>query len=118
MNHQSGRRKLNVNPAHKRSMMRNQVMDLITHGYLVTTKARAKETQRFAERLVTVARDGESVSARRRVHALLPYKADVVVKLFKEIAPRYLQRNGGYTRVISMGRRVSDTAEVARIEWV
>lgn len=118
MNHLSGRVKLNVKPSHKRSMMRNQVMTLIEQGHLVTTKARAKEAQRFAERLVTLARDSESIAARRRAHALLPYKDAVVVKLFKEIAPRYLQRKGGYTRVILMGRRVSDTAEVARLEWV
>lgn len=118
MNHQSGKRKLNRSPAHKRSLIRNQTMHLITYGYLVTTKARAQETRRFAERLVTIACKGNNFNARRRAKMLLPYKDDVLVKLFKDIAPRYVDRNGGYTRVISLGRRASDTAPVARLEWV
>ncbi len=118
MKHQNGRKKLNLPSAHRRSLIRNQTMGLIEHGHLVTTKARAKEVKRFVEKLVTLARDGNTFNARRRAKALLPYKEEVLVKLFKEIAPRYVQRPGGYTRIIPLGRRISDTAEIARLEWV
>ncbi|MFA6066171.1 MAG: 50S ribosomal protein L17 [Candidatus Babeliaceae bacterium] len=118
MNHQNGRKKLNLNPAHKRSLMRNQAMILITHGTLTSTKARIKEVRRFAEKLVTLAREGNTFNARRRAKALLPYKEEVLVKLFTEIAPRYVQRPGGYTRIIPLGKRMSDTATMAKLEWV
>lgn len=118
MIHQNGRKKLNVKPAHKRALLRNQAIHLITYGHLVTTKARAKETQRFAERLITLAREGNHFNIIRRVKALLPYKQEAITALFKDIAPRYVNRPGGYTRIIPMGRRVSDTAVIARLEWV
>lgn len=118
MRHQNGRKKLNVKAPHRRSLLRNQVIHLITHGHLVTTKARAKETQRFAEKLVTLARKGNDFNVRRRAKQLLPYKDDALVKLFKEIAPKYVERPGGYTRMIPLGRRASDLAAIARLEWV
>ncbi len=118
MKHQSGRAKLNVKPSHKRSLVRNQAIHLITFGHLTTTKARVKEVQRFTEKLVTIARKGNNFNARRRVLALLPYKQEAILKLFNDIAPRYTERPGGYTRVIPMGRRTSDTATIARLEWV
>ena len=118
MIHQSGRKKLNRAPAHRRSMLRNQVMTLITYGHLVTTKVRIKEVRRIAEKLVTLAREGNTFNARRRAKALLPYKDEVLVKLFNEIAPRYVSRPGGYTRIIPLGRRISDTADMAKLEWV
>jgi large subunit ribosomal protein L17 len=118
MIHQNGRKKLNLKPAHKRSLMRNQTIMLIEHGSITSTKARIKEVQRFAEKLVTLAREGNNFNARRRAKALLPYKDEALVKLFMEIAPRYAQRPGGYTRVIPLGRRLSDTATMAKLEWV
>jgi large subunit ribosomal protein L17 len=118
MRHQNGRQKLNIKPSHKKSLMRNQVIHLIMYGHLTTTKTVAKETQRYAEKLVTVAREGNNFNARRRAKALLPYKDEALIKLFTEIAPKYVSRPGGYTRVIPMGKRMSDTAEVARLEWV
>ncbi len=118
MKHQNGRRKLNLKSSHKKSLMRNQVIHLITYGHLTSTKVTVKEVQRFAEKLVTLAREGNNFNARRRAKALLPYKEDALVKLFTDIAPKYVSRPGGYTRVIPMGKRVSDTAEVARLEWV
>lgn len=118
MIHQSGRKKLNMKPAHRRALLRNQTMLFIEAGSITSTKARIKEVQRFAEKLVTLAREGNTFNARRRAKALLPYKEEVLVKLFKDIAPRYTQRPGGYTRVISLGRRMSDTAEMAMLEWV
>lgn len=118
MIHQSGKSKLNVKPAHKRSMMRNQVLSLITYGYVVSTKARVKETRRLAEKLITLAREGNTFNVRRRVKSMLPYKEEAVIKLLQEIAPKYQDRPGGYTRIISMGQRPSDTAHIARLEWV
>ena len=118
MNHQNGRKKLNLTAPHRRALIRNQAILLITEGSLVSTKARVKEVRRFAEKLVTLAREGNTFNARRRAKALLPYKEEALVKLLTEIAPRYVNRPGGYTRIISLGRRVSDTAEVAKLEWV
>lgn len=118
MMHQNGKKKLNRKPAHRKSMLRNQVIHLITYGHLVSTKVRVKEVQRFAEKLVTIARVGNEFNARRRVLSMLPYKQEALKKLFADIAPKYVNRNGGYTRVIPMGQRKSDTATIARLEWV
>ncbi len=118
MMHQSGRKKLNMKSSHRRSVLRNQVIHLITYGQLITTKPRVKEVKRLAEKVVTIARVGNTFNARRRVQALLPYKKEAVLKLFTEIAPRYTDRPGGYTRMIPLGRRQSDTAPIAKLEWV
>jgi large subunit ribosomal protein L17 len=118
MNHQNGRSKLNLKSSHRKAFLRNQVIHLITFGSLKTTKANAKEVKRFAEKLVTIARKGNDMNSRRHVKRLLPYKEEALVKLFKEIAPRYVERPGGYTRLIPMGRRMSDLAQIARLEWV
>ena len=116
--HQSGHKKLNLKSSHRIAMLRNQVIHLITYGHLITTKPRLKEVKRLAEKAVTVARDGNTFNARRRVQALLPYKKEAVLKLFQEIAPRYVDRQGGYTRIIPLGKRRSDTAPIAKLEWV
>ncbi len=118
MRHRSGKKKLNIKPDHKRSLMRNQAILFIEEGHITSTRARIKELQKFVERVVTVARKGNDFNTRRRVKALLPYKEQAVVKLIKEIAPNYVERPGGYTRVIPMGKRTSDTATIARLEWV
>ncbi|MCX5925273.1 MAG: 50S ribosomal protein L17 [Candidatus Dependentiae bacterium] len=118
MRHQNGRKKLNLKYSHRVAMLRNQLIHLIQYGCLVSTRARVKEVQKFADKVVTIARVGNEFNARRRVHALLPYKEEAVIKLFKEIAPQYTERPGGYTRVIPMGKRISDTATIARLEWV
>lgn len=118
MRHQNGRKKLNLKGSHRRSLLRNQVIHLITYGSLTSTKANVKEVQRFAEKMVTLARVGNEFNARRRAKALLPYKEEALIKLFTDIAPKYVGRPGGYTRVIPMGRRKSDTAPIAKLEWV
>lgn len=118
MKHQIGRKKLNMKPSHKRSMLRNQIITFITHGHLVTTKVRVKEVRKLAERLVTIARQGNNFSMRRRALMLLPYKKEALDKLFVEIAPKYTERPGGYTRIVPLGQRASDTATMARLEWV
>lgn len=117
MMHQNGHRKLNRKEPHRRAMMRNQVLHLIEYGHLTTTKARVKEVQKIVERAVTVARI-DDFNSRRRLHALLPYKPAIVLKLVKDIAPRYVNRPGGYTRTVPLGRRMSDTTVMARLEWV
>ncbi len=118
MRHQSGKKKLNIRSPHRRALMRNQVIHLITYGSLTTTKRRVKEVQKVAEKCVTAARKGWDFNTIRRVKQLLPYSATAVEKLIKEIAPKYVERPGGYTRVIPMGNRTSDTATIARLEWV
>jgi large subunit ribosomal protein L17 len=118
MNHRNGRKKLNMKPSHKRSVLRNQVITLIMYGHVVSTKARVQEVRKLAERLVTIAREGKSFNGYRQALSLLPYQESALNRLFEEIAPRYVERNGGYTRVISLGQRISDTATVARLEWV
>lgn len=118
MKHQIGKKKLNLKSSHRRSMLRNQVIHLIEHGHLVTTKPRVKEVRKLAEKVVTLARKGNTFSIRRHVHSLVPYKQAAMDKLFVEIAPKYVERPGGYTRIIPMGRRVSDMAPIARLEWV
>jgi len=118
MIHQNGRKKLNLKAPHRRALLRNQAIHLIKYGHLTSTKARVKETKRLIERIVTIAREGNTFNARRRVHALLPYDEKAVIKLFKDIAPQYISRPGGYTRIVPMGKRMSDTATIARLEWV
>jgi len=118
MRHQSGKKKLNLKSAHRKALVRNQVIHFIENGHLTTTKVHVKEVRKFAEKLVTIAKVGNVFNARRRAKQLLPYKDEALVKLFKEIAPKYTERPGGYTRIIPLGRRASDTAEIARLEWV
>lgn len=118
MKHQFGRVRLNLRAPHREALLRNQTILFISKGHLTTTKARAKEVSRFAEKLVTLAREGNTLNARRRAKSMLPYSEEALVMLFKEIAPKYTHRPGGYTRLIRLGKRTSDTAEMARLEWV
>ncbi len=118
MMHQNGRKKLNMKSAHRKATLRNQVIHFIKNGVLQTTKPRLKEVQRLTERIVTIARVGYDFNTIRRIKAMLPYDTAAVVKLIKEIAPKYVGRPGGYTRMIPLGRRTSDTAPIARLEWV
>ena len=104
--------------SHRCSVLRNQVIHLITYGHLTSTKVRVKAVQRLAEKVVTLARVGNHFNARRRVQALIPYKEEAIIHLFNVIAPRYVDRPGGYTRVIPLGTRTSDTATIAKLEWV
>lgn len=118
MMHQNGRKKLNRKSSHRVALIRNQMIHFINYGFLISTKPRVKEVQKSIEKIITIAREGNHFNARRKVHALLPYDSDAVKKLFMDIAPKYVQRPGGYTRVLNLPRRQSDTAPIARIEWV
>ena len=118
MNHQNGKKKLNMKSGHRKAFIRNQVIHLIKYGVLQSTKVRVKEVQRVSEKIVAIAKKGYDFNTIRRVKQLLPYDDAAVKKMIKEIAPRYVDRPGGYTRVVPLGRRESDTATIARLEWV
>ena len=118
MIHQSGRKKLNLSSSHRKALIRNQIITLIDYGYLVSTKARVKEVRRFAEKLVTLAKKGKNFNTIRAAKSFLPYKYQSIIKLFDDIAPKYTNRAGGYTRVIPLGKRMGDTADIAKLEWV
>lgn len=118
MKHQIGKKKLNRRASHRRALLRNQVIHLIKYGSLKSTKVRVKEVQRMAEKAVTIAKKGNDFNTIRRLKKLLPYDEKMVSKLVKEIAVNYADRAGGYTRVIPLGKRPSDTATIARLEWV
>lgn len=109
-------RKLGRTTDHRKALLRNQVTSLLRSGKIETTVAKAKETQRMAERMITLAKRGD-LHARRQALAYI-YDEDVVTKLFTEIGPNYEERNGGYTRVLKMGPRRGDAAEMAILELV
>ncbi len=114
MRHRKDHRKLGRPADQRRAMLRSQVDALFRHSRVKTTVQKAKETQRLAERLITTAKRGD-LHARRRVLRNIRDKA-LVAHLFDEIAPRYADRDGGYTRVIRAGRRAGDNAEMAILE--
>lgn len=111
-----GYRKLGRPSAHRKAMLRNLVTDLLREGRISTTETRAKEARRQAEKMITLAKRGD-LHARRQVLAYV-YDEDVVTKLFDEIAPNYADRNGGYTRILKLGPRRGDCAEVVFLELV
>jgi large subunit ribosomal protein L17 len=111
-----GYRKLGRNSAHRKAMLRNLVTDLFREGRITTTEMRAKEAGRIAEKLITKAKRGD-LHARRQVLEFITDEA-VVSKLFGEIAPSYAERNGGYTRILKLGPRQGDNAEVVYLELV
>lgn len=112
----SGYRKLGRDSAHRKAMLRNLVTDLFREERITTTDTRAKEARRQAEKMITLAKRGD-LHARRQVLAYV-YDEDVVAKLFDEIAPKYEDRNGGYTRILKLGSRRGDTAEEVFLELV
>jgi large subunit ribosomal protein L17 len=116
MRHRVRGRKLGRTTAHRTALFRNQLTALFTHERIITTVAKAKELRPLAERMVTLAGTG-TLPARRKVLTMVPDK-DVVRRLFTEIAPRFTERPGGYTRIMRLGRRRGDGAEMAIIEFV
>lgn len=111
-----GHRKLGRPTAHRKAMLRNQVTDLLREGRITTTITRAKETRRMAEKMITLGKRGD-LHARRQALAYI-YDEDVVTELFDNIAPKYAERNGGYTRILKLGKRQGDTAEMVFLELV
>jgi len=116
MRHRVAGVKLSRSPAHRRALFRNLVTALLEHEVIRTTDAKAKETRRWADRMITLGKQG-TLHARRRAATVLR-RASVVKKLFDEIAPRYAERNGGYTRVVKLGHRLGDAAHLSIVELV
>lgn len=136
MRHRKTGRKLGRNQSARKAMFRNMVTSLMEHGQIRTTEAKAKELRRYAEKVITIAKrapndaaiaamsgDDEARAKAARVHAIRRARrwvnnAGVLGHLFSELAPRYADRNGGYTRVIKAGFRPGDNASMAIIELV
>src|SRR5437660_2088695 len=116
MRHQKKTSKLGRTAEHRKALLANQVCSLIEHQRIQTTLAKAKAVRPLAERMVTLGKNG-SIHARRTALATLRQKS-AVKKLFDDIAPRSAERNGGYTRIVKLGQRKSDSASMAFIEWV
>ena len=111
-----GQRKLGMPTDQRRALLRNQVTSFLENGKITTTVTRAKETRSMAEKMITLGKKG-TLAARRQALAYIT-KEDVVTKLFNEIAPKYAERNGGYTRIYKLGERRGDAAQMAVLELV
>ena len=116
MRHKSGYRKLNRTHEHRKSMFSNMICSLIEHEQITTTLPKAKELKRMMDKIITLAKKGDLHS--RRIIVSRIKQQEAVRKLFKIIAPRYKNRNGGYGRVIKAGFRYGDMAPKAIIELV
>ena len=109
-----GTRKLGRTSDQRRAMLRQLTTDLLEHGKLETTFYRAKEVQPVVEKMITLGKKGNLAAYRKALSYIT--KEDVAQKLFKEVAPGYAERSGGYTRVVRIGQRRGDAAEMAIIE--
>ncbi len=116
MRHQKSGRKLNMNSSHRKAMFRNMATSLFKHEIIKTTVPKAKELRKVAEPLITLAKT-DSVAHRRKAFDRLRDK-EVVGKLFDELGPRYVQRPGGYLRILKCGHRPGDKAPMAYVELV
>jgi large subunit ribosomal protein L17 len=123
MRHRYGHRRLSRNTKERRALLRGLATDLLHHEHIVTTVPKAKEVRPIVERLITVAKrgvkaadpKGRTLAARRLVMTDI-VNEDVVTKLFDELAPRFMERPGGYTRILRLGHRRGDGGEIAQIE--
>jgi large subunit ribosomal protein L17 len=129
MRHRYHGKKLNRSSSHRKALRMNLATELLTHGRIKTTLDKAKFVQGSAERLITIAKRGLAkaeaqgdatiaVHARRQVASRLNNNRDLVTKIFDELAPLYAERPGGYTRILKLGTRKGDNAEMALIELV
>jgi len=116
MRHQKSGRKLNMNSPHRKAMFRNMATSLFKHEIIKTTLPKAKELRKVAEPLITLAKN-DSVAHRRRAFDRLRDK-EAVGKLFEELGPRYVERPGGYLRILKCGHRAGDQAQMAFVELV
>jgi len=110
-------RKLGRESRIRRSILAGLTKDVINNGFVVTTEARAKEVRKFVDKMITYGKKGTLIS-RRQALAFLHNDKDVVSKVFNELAPKYAERNGGYTRIIKLKERVGDDALMVRLELV
>ena len=123
-------RKLGRTSAHRKSMLRNLTTDLLVNGKIVTTETRAKEVRKFADKMITLGKKGDLAARRRAAAFMMDVVADVkedgdkvvvqtaLQKLFDDVAPRYAERNGGYTRILKMEERRGDAAKMVVLELV
>jgi len=116
MRHRNDHRRLSRSPSHRKAMLRNLVTSLLEHEEVRTTTAKAKEVRRIAERMITLGKDG-TLAARRRALETLRSK-EVASKVFGDLAQRYGARPGGYTRILKLGPRHGDNAEMSIIQLV
>lgn len=116
MRHRYSGRKLGRTTAHREMLLRNLATSLVEKERIRTTAAKAKEVRPLAEKMITLGKAG-TLAARRRALAVL-VKEDAVARLFDTVAPRFAERNGGYTRIVKLGPRKGDGAEMAVIELV
>jgi large subunit ribosomal protein L17 len=114
MRHRNEGRKLSRNTSHRRALLRNLVTSLLEHGRLMTTLPKAKEVRPLAEKMITLGKK-DSLHARRQVHSYL-LKDATAKKVFDTIAPKFAERKGGYSRIIKLGNRKGDGADLAIIE--
>jgi large subunit ribosomal protein L17 len=117
MAHRIDGRKLGRSSGHRVALYRNLTVSVLRYERVKTTEAKAKEVQGRVERMITLAKRGD-LSARRTVISEFPNEPLVVTKLFSEIAPKYEDRTSGYTRIVKIGQRAGDAAEMVQIELV
>jgi large subunit ribosomal protein L17 len=117
MRHQKTRNKLSRDSAHRRALLMNLSKEIIEHERITTTEAKAKAVRPVVEKLITLAKRGD-LHARRQALSTLSQDKFAVHKLFDEVAPRYAERPGGYTRILKLGPRRSDATEMVLIELV
>lgn len=116
MRHRKSGRKLGMKSGHRRAVLRNLTTELLEHEKITTTEPKAREIHRIAEKIITLGKEG-SLHARRQALSFLTDER-VVDKLFAELAPRYAERPGGYTRIVKLGPRLGDGAPMALLELV
>ena len=116
MKHRIAGRRLDRTTEHRTAMLKNMATSLFRHERIVTTTPKAKELKRYAEKVITLAKNGSS-HARRQAHVEIR-DVEVLNKLFETLGPRFASRAGGYTRVVRVGHRAGDNAEMAVIELV
>ena len=117
MRHQKQRGKLSRDSAHRKALLKNLCIEVIDHERIKTTEAKAKAVKPEVEKLITLAKRGD-LHARRQALSQLGQDSSTVHKLFEEVAPRYAGRSGGYTRILKLGPRRSDSTEMVYLELV
>jgi large subunit ribosomal protein L17 len=116
MRHKMAGRTLGRSSAHRKALYRNLVTDLLNYEKITTSEAKAKEIRRLAEQMITLGKKGELSSRRKALSFILDEK--ITDKVFAELAPRYAERQGGYTRITKLGPRQGDRAPMVQIELV
>lgn len=118
MRHQKARGKLSRDSAHRKALLANLCIEVIDHERIKTTEAKAKAVKPEIEKLITLARKGDLHARRQAISTLQHPDKGIIYKLFDEIAPRYVDRPGGYTRILKLGPRRSDSTEMVYLELV